>query len=124
MVFRRYKGSAGAFRRDERGSTAVEFAFVAPVLIFALMSLVEIGVLGMMVTSVDAAAGEAARRIRTGRDDAAASAQEFEDQVCAIIGGELSSCRDRTLISVKRYSTFSDANAMAALPKLRQLAIR
>src|SRR5688572_32590140 len=93
---------ATPFRRDEQGATAVEFAFVAPVLIFALLSLVEIGVLGMMITSVDAAVFEASRRIRTGRDDAAVNAQTFEDQVCAHIGGGQQSCRDRLVISVKR----------------------
>lgn len=114
MVCRRYKAHADAFRRDEQGSTAMEFAFVAPVLIFALLSLVEIGVLGMMVTSVDAAVVDAARKIRTGSDEAAENAQAFEDQVCARIGGDLSSCRDRTITSVKRYTRFADANAVAA----------
>jgi Flp pilus assembly protein TadG len=94
----------------------MEFAFVAPVLFFALMSLIEIGVLGMMVTAVDAAVVDSARRIRTGRDDAAANAQAFEDQICAKIGGNLTSCRDRTVISVKRYARFADANAVAAQP--------
>lgn len=114
MVRRRYSAGAEGFRRDERGSTAVEFAFVAPVLIFALMSLIEIGMLGMMVTGVDAAVVDAARRIRTGRDDAAANAQAFEDQVCAKIGGNLNQCRERTVISVKKYSRFADATAVAA----------
>jgi Flp pilus assembly protein TadG len=94
----------------------MEFAFVAPVLIFALMSLIEIGMLGMMVTAVDAAVVDSARRIRTGREDSAANAQAFEDQICGKIGGDLTSCRDRTVISVKRYSRFADANAVAAQP--------
>jgi Flp pilus assembly protein TadG len=104
---------ARRFERDERGATAIEFAFVAPVLFFALLSLIEIGVLGTMMMGVDAAVLEAARRIRTGRDDAASTAQEFEDQVCANIGGGLASCRDRLLISVKRFDKFADANAVA-----------
>lgn len=94
----------------------MEFAFVAPVLFFALMSLIEIGMLAMMVTSVDAAVVEAARRIRTGRDDAAASAQAFEDQICAQIGGDLNGCRERTITSVNRFTKFSDANAVASTP--------
>jgi Flp pilus assembly protein TadG len=104
---------ARRFRHDERGATAIEFAFVAPVLFFALLSLVEIGMLGMMMMSVDAAVLEASRRIRTGRTDAAVSATTFEDQVCAHVGGGLQSCRDRLVISVKRFDKFSDANAVA-----------
>ena len=106
--------AARSFRRDEQGATAVEFAFVAPVLFFALLSLVEIGMLGMMMMSVDAAVLDAARRIRTGRDDAASSAQAFEDQICSHIGGGLTTCRNRLIISVKKYAKFSDANAVAA----------
>lgn len=105
---------ARLFRRDERGATAIEFAFVAPVLFFALLSLVEIGMLGMMMMSVDAAVLDASRRIRTGRDDAAATAQAFEDQICANVGGGLQSCRERLIISVKTFERFADANAVAA----------
>ena len=105
---------AWRFRRDEAGATAIEFAFVAPVLFFALLSLVEIGMLGMMIMSVDAAVLDASRRIRTGRDDAATTAQTFEDQICANVGGPLQDCRDRLLISVKRFDRFSDANAVAS----------
>jgi Flp pilus assembly protein TadG len=112
--FRQKSPRAGRFSRDERGATAIEFAFVAPVLIFALLSLVEIGMLGMMMMSVDAAVLDAARRIRTGRDDAASTAQGFEDQVCAHVGGGLESCRERLLISVKRFDKFADANAVAS----------
>lgn len=104
------------FGRDESGATAIEFAFVAPVLFFALLSLVEMGMLGMMITSVDAAVLDASRRIRTGRDDAAVSAQTFEDQVCANMGGNLQTCRTRMITSVKKYSRFTDANAVAAAP--------
>jgi Flp pilus assembly protein TadG len=107
---------ATLFRRDERGATAIEFAFVAPILFFALMSLVEIGMLGMMMMSVDAAVLDASRRIRTGRDDAAVNVQTFEDQICARIGGGLQTCRDRLLISVKRFDKFADANAVASAP--------
>ena len=121
VCIRRKSSGAGHFRRDERGTTAIEFAFVAPVRFFALLSLVEMGMLGMMMMSVDAAVLDAARRIRTGRDDAASSAQAFEDQVCSNIGSALQSCRDRLVISVNRFDRFADANAVAAAPPLLKL---
>jgi Flp pilus assembly protein TadG len=109
--------SLSRFRRDDRGATAIEFALVSPILIFALLSIVEICVLGMMTMGVNAAVQEASRRIRTGRADAAASAQGFKDQICGHLTGSLSQCRDRMTISVARYTRFSDANtAIAAAP--------
>lgn len=101
---------------DNSGATAVEFALVAPILLFAILSLVEIGMLGMMTMGVNAAVQEAARRIRTGREDAAVSAQGFEDQICGHLAGSLSQCRDRLTVSVSRYTRFADANAAIASP--------
>ncbi|MFZ5721857.1 MAG: TadE/TadG family type IV pilus assembly protein [Pseudomonadota bacterium] len=101
-----------AFRQDEGGAAAIEFAFVAPVLFFALLSLIEVGTLAMMSSGLDNAVVEASRRIRTGRDDAATSAATFEEQICANIGGSLNSCRERVVISVEKFTDFSDANAV------------
>ena len=104
--------SLKGFWRDPEGATAVEFAFVAPLLFLALFSLVEIGMLGMMSSGLDNAVYETARRIRTGRDDGATNASGFEDQICARLGGNLSSCKERLTISVQRFDHFSDANAI------------
>ncbi|WP_296596488.1 TadE/TadG family type IV pilus assembly protein [Phenylobacterium sp.] len=103
-----------AFCDDARGATAVEFALIAPVLFFSLLSLLEIGMLTMVSTNLDAAVVEAARKIRTGQSDGAASASSFEDQVCGVMGGSLSDCRDRLIVSVQKYSAFANANAAAA----------
>lgn len=102
------------FRRDDRGATAVEFAFVAPVMIFALLSLVEIGVIGMMSANLDAAVVESARRLRTGRDDAATSAESLEIQICNRMGGTYADCRNRLTVGVQKYPRFANANAVAA----------
>lgn len=90
----------------------MEFALVAPLLFFSLFSLIEIGVLGMMTSSIDNALVEASRRIRTGRDDAAASAIEFEGQICQQMGGSENACRQRLVVSVQKFGTFSSANAV------------
>lgn len=100
---------ARAFRRDESGAAAVEFALIAPVLFFALLSLLEIGVLGIMTSGLDNAVIEASRRIRTGRSDAATSAATFEQQICGQMGG-MSSCGERLTTSVQRFSTFAAAS--------------
>jgi len=108
-----YNARARAFRQDESGSAAIEFAIIAPVLFFALLSLIEIGVLGMLTSGLDNAVIDASRRIRTGRDDAASSASAFEDQVCERLGGAVTSCRDRLVVSVQKFSAFSTAGAAA-----------
>lgn len=102
------------FRRDARGATAVEFAFVAPVMIFALLSLVEIGVMAMMSSSLDNALVETSRRLRTGRDDAATSAEALEIQICGQMGGDYTDCRNRLTVGVQKFSRFSNANTVAA----------
>lgn len=108
----RHRATFAAFRRNESGATAVEFALVAPVLFLALFSIVEIGMLGMMSSGLDNAVADAARRIKTGRDDAAASAATFEDQICAKMGGGTAECKSRLTISVQKFDHFSNANAI------------
>ena len=102
-----------AFRQDEGGATAVEFALVAPVLCFMLLSLLEIGMLGMMASGVDNAVLQVSRTIRTGQSDGPATATAFKDQICAKLGGNATTCKSRLKISVQKYSHFSDANAVA-----------
>ena len=106
----RFQKAMATFRRDEGGATAVEFAFVAPILFLALFSIVEIGMLGMMSSGLDNAVADTSRRIKTGRDDSAASAGAFEDQICARMGGSVTECRSRLTVSVQKFDRFSDAN--------------
>jgi Flp pilus assembly protein TadG len=115
-----HSARARAFRRDESGSAAIEFSLIAPVLFFALFSLLEIGVLGMMTTSLENAVLDASRRIRTGRDDAANSASAFEDQICDGMGSVAASCQERLVISVQKFSAFSNAGAAASSQPLGQ----
>jgi Flp pilus assembly protein TadG len=105
---------ARSFRKDQGGATAVEFALVAPLLCFALLSLVEVGMMGMMCSGLDNAVIEAARRIRTGRTDGPTSASSFEDQICANMGGSSTACHTRLITSVQKFSQFSTAGATIA----------
>ncbi|HKP79636.1 MAG TPA: TadE/TadG family type IV pilus assembly protein [Phenylobacterium sp.] len=109
-----------AFRADQNGTAAIEFAIIAPVLFFTLLSLVELGVLGMMTSALDNAVVEVSRRIRTGGADAATSASSFEDQICDRMGGAITGCRDRLTISVQKFSAFSSAGAAASAPPAGQ----
>lgn len=102
------------FRRDESGAAAMEFALVAPLLFFTLLSLVELGVLGMMTVGLDNSIIEASRLIRTGQPTAATSAATFEDQVCANVASVMGNCQERLVVSVEAFSAFSNAGAATA----------
>jgi len=41
---KRYPGAWARFRRERRGSTAVEFAFVAPILVMFIMGILMLGI--------------------------------------------------------------------------------
>jgi Flp pilus assembly protein TadG len=116
----RTQGTLAAFGRSESGATAVEFAFVAPVLFLTLFSIVEIGTMAMMSSGLDNAVADTARRIRTGRDDGATSAATFEDQICARLGGNTTACKSRLTVSVQKFSRFTDANAIVTAPPAGQ----
>jgi Flp pilus assembly protein TadG len=105
----------GPFPYDVQGGAAVEFALIAPVLFFALLSMVELGVLGMMSASLDHAVIEVSRTIRTGRSDGPVSASSFKDDVCEQMGVG-SDCRDRLSVSVQSFDQFSQANAASDAP--------
>ena len=55
------------FGKDSRGSTAVEFAIVAPVFLMVMFSIFEVGWFFFANSVVDATVGDAARRIKTGQ---------------------------------------------------------
>ncbi|WP_068878353.1 MULTISPECIES: TadE/TadG family type IV pilus assembly protein [unclassified Phenylobacterium] len=108
------------FRRDESGAAAIEFALVAPLLFFTLLSLVELGVLGMLTVGLDNSMVQAARLIRTGQPTAATSAASFEDQICANVASVMGSCQERLVVSVQSFSAFSNAGAAASAPPAGQ----
>ena len=105
-----------SFRRDERGASAIEFALIAPLLCFSLLSIIEIGVMAMMSSGLDNAVIDVARKIRTGRTDGPSSASSFEDQVCANLGGSSTDCHTRLVVSVQKFSKFFDAGPGATTP--------
>jgi Flp pilus assembly protein TadG len=113
MAYETRSKSRRSFLSDNRGATAVEFAFVAPVLCFALLSTLELGVLGLVTSGLDNAVIGVARTIRTGQASAPTDATSFEGQVCARMSGVMVDCRDRLRISVQRFNRFADANAVA-----------
>lgn len=105
------------FRRDQRGAAAVEFAFVAPMVIVLLVATIEIGVMEVMSNNLDAAVMVAARKIRTGASDRPTSNTAFVNMICANMVDSAANCRARLATSVQKVSSFANAqSAVAATP--------
>lgn len=53
-----------ALRKDNKGATAIEFAFVAPVLFLLILGIIEFGLLFATQASLEGAASDAARKYK------------------------------------------------------------
>jgi Flp pilus assembly protein TadG len=102
-----------AFISADRGATAVEFAFVAPLVITLLIATIEIGVLEIMSSNLDAAVMVAARKIRTGEADRPATGAAFADLICSYMVDPSTTCHSRLSISVQKAGDFATAASLA-----------
>lgn len=69
-------------RRDNRGSAAMEFAFVAPVFFMILLGIIEGGVMFFGQAALMNATQDAARLIRTGQAQGSIDQATFTQDVC------------------------------------------
>lgn len=85
-MFARVKSFAKSLRhlrRDESGHAAVEFGLVALPFFLLMFGLGELGLIGFAQTSLDHAATEVSRRIRTGQAQSTGqSYQDIKDMLC------------------------------------------
>lgn len=100
-----------SFLKDERGGSALEFALLAPILVFAIVATLQIGIMGFTMAALNDAVLDASRQIRTGRPDGPADLGAFKTLVCDefAIGG--SDCSQRLTVSVLQVVRFSDLAA-------------
>ena len=100
------------FRRSRRGSTAVEFALVAPVFFALLFAIIETAMVFFASQVLETITSDSARLIMTGQAQTAAMDQAtFKNVVCAHIPA-LFTCGNFK-IDVETYASFSAANASA-----------
>ena len=71
------------FAKRDEGSTAVEFALIAPVLVALTMSIIEFGLIIFTYTTAGNASRDVARRIATGRLAASAASTTLTPQLPA-----------------------------------------
>ena len=109
VVTRRLREHLERWRRDRKGATAVEFAFVAFPFFVMLIGLIEVACIFIVSTVLEHGAVEAARTIRTGEfQGGTATIEAFETEICNNMAN-LFDCKNKISIDVR-----SDFTSFAA----------
>jgi Flp pilus assembly protein TadG len=97
--------------QSRRGSAAIEFAMVAPVLFLMLFGIIECGVIYFGTSALQNATDDAGRMVRTGQAVGWTVAQ-FKTQICSEMSGLLSTatCTTNLQVDLRQYSSFSGAS--------------
>ena len=108
----RLRGVLNRFSRGRGGSTAVEFALLAMPFLGLLFGIVELGMVYLVVTTLDNATADAARQIRTGQLQTAggATATSFGTVVCNEMSWLGSNCSANLSVDVRTFTSFSSTN--------------
>lgn len=110
-ILSRLKRRRSGFRSDQSGSTAVEFAIVAPVFLAMMFSTFEVGWFFFANSVVDASVGDAARLIKTGQiqrsvGDDTDKYNALYDGICDVVTS-FGGCDARLSLEVQTYDTFA-----------------
>jgi hypothetical protein len=108
----RSRGS-GLFRPQRRreGAAAVEFAIVALPFFFVIFAVLELAVIFLVDSTLEAAVQQAARLVRTGQAQGGAISQgQFRTAMCEAMNVFEGDCEQRTVIDVRPIPQFRDPN--------------
>jgi Flp pilus assembly protein TadG len=101
------------FRRNRRGSAAVEFALVAPAFFALLFAIIETAIVFFAGQVLESVTQDSAREILTGQAQTAAFNQaQFKTSVCNRIT-VLFDCVNGVYIDVQSYPSFSNVPVIA-----------
>lgn len=101
------------FRRNDRGSSAVEFAMIAVPFFGFLFAIIEAAMVFFAGQVLETATQDSARLILTGQAQSGSFSQaQFKQQVCNRILG-LFDCVNGIYVDVKSYSSFAAVNITA-----------
>jgi Flp pilus assembly protein TadG len=107
------------FVRCRRGSSAVEFALVAPIFLGLSFSILEAGYFFFVESAVDGANVKAARLIRTGQaQNNAISRDAFFNEICKVVD-IFGDCNTQLTVDVARFNSFAQLAADASAPTCR-----
>ena len=106
---RRCARELSRFRRSGRGTTAVEFALIAPVFLATLIAVLQTCVFVFAQQTLQNAAMQAGRLIMTGQvQNGNVTQSQFQNDVCPMIK-PLFNC-NALMVDVQSYSSFSGAD--------------
>src|SRR4051794_21217023 len=93
------------FRRNRRGSSAVEFALVAPMFIALMFAMLETASLFYATQMLEIGTQDTARLLFTNQAQGTMNAQQFHDNLCPRVS-VLMTCAN-LFVDVKVFSSFS-----------------
>lgn len=95
--------------RDDRGSTLMEFALVAPLFMLLLVGTLEVAIMFFAGAVIEGATKEAARQIRTGQvQQSADPLAAFQAKLCDDLAGVID-CTE-VVFTVQTFSNFSSVS--------------
>jgi Flp pilus assembly protein TadG len=98
------------FRRNRRGSAAVEFALVAPIFFALLFAIIESAMVFFASQMLETVTQDSARLIMTLQaQNQAMTQQQFKDNLCSRVT-MLFDCANGISIDVQKYSSFASLN--------------
>jgi Flp pilus assembly protein TadG len=96
------------FLQDRSGTAAIEFAFVAGPFLFMMFAIIELALVFLLSTSLDAASDGASRRIRTGQfQSAGQTAAQFKTDICSKMTWMAGNCESSLSVDVRTYTLYS-----------------
>lgn len=98
------------FIRSRRGASAVEFAIIATPFFMLIYGIVELGLLFMAATTIEAATLDASRNIRTGvfQQSGSPTPAAFKTAVCGEMTWiSVSDCNANVVVDVRTFADFS-----------------
>jgi Flp pilus assembly protein TadG len=98
------------FRRNRRGSAAVEFALVAPIFFAVLFAIIELALVFFASQMLETVTQDTSRLVMTGQAQKAEYTQaKFKEEVCAKLT-VMFDCVNGVSIDVQSYKAFSAVN--------------
>ena len=110
------------FRRNRRGSAAVEFALVAPIFFAVLFAIIELALVFFASQILETVTQDSARLIMTGQAQAQGPAfkkEQFKDAVCARLV-TMFDCHNGVSIDVRSYPSFAGVNIAEPIDSVRR----
>lgn len=108
------------FRRNRRGSAAVEFALVAPIFFGLLFAIMELAMVFFASQVLETVVQDSARMIMTGQAQTASYTQaQFKNLVCSKIT-VMFDCVNGVSIDVQSYSAFASVNVTDPIDNTKQ----